>query len=263
MEPQLNSQSGGIGRVAAEQADGALDESVARTAAEDPLARFLIQHWQRILVVIGACVALFFAVSMFQDAARRRVESASDALLQTRSRLEELQSLQAKYDAEQDPGKRDELKKGVDEALRKLNFSAVTLSDSVGIYKELAPLYQGIAARAAGDRVAALAALGASQAWESKPVGSSTRFAAELSALTRAGIMLDDEGSYAEGRALLTALAQKGEVVAVSAALSLAETSSSIEEQQAARSVLEELSRRVPESSSRIEPELKRLAPRQ
>ena len=85
------------------------------------------------------------------------------------------------------------------------------------------------------------------------------RFTAELGAMIKARQLLDETSTVTEGRELLAALAERGEYVHVSAALSLARIAESSDERAVALEVLTGLLNRTPEQTELLTPEIERL----
>ena len=145
-----------------------------------------------------------------------------------------------------------------DLALRgdRLKQSTLVLSDALEPYKKLSALINTLAAKERGD-VATLKSLASQYSIDliTKAKGSD-RMVAELSALAVARALLDLPDGEKQGSDMLKALAEQGETVGISAALSLARLASSEDEKKQAQALLKNLSEKRPEQAALLKNEI-------
>lgn len=256
---------------------------VEKLFVEDPLLKFFSKHGKSVFWTIVIIGVVYYAKLQFEDTYRANMQEAAQSYAKVRAEFEvyldqeeELKKLRAAPTANEankkanekanekdnaalkpDPAKIEEQEKKLSETERKLKDFLKTLSDKHEPYNRLVPIYQAIIAAKKGDHTQVLAELKAFNWSDLSKVEASERLQLELAALMAARTMLDSD--YPQGRSLLTKLVEQGDVVHVSAAISLARVSETAEEKDQARSALNTLLARHPESREFLEEELKRL----
>ncbi len=243
------------------------DQTVQDTVAKDPLAQFVLHYWKQILVVLGGGVAAFLMANWFRDAhetSMRRSAAVYSTVHKTYSELltttQNIERTTKEKDGEEKTKKLENLSKQKESLSAKLDNALISLSDEREPYKSLVPLYRALSARVSGDAKAGDAKsireiLGDTD-FESSAVGSPARFYKELRVLTLARVLLDEEGNYSQGRALLAALAAKGSFVHTAAALALSRFSVTEEEKNEADKALNSVREAHPEDREIIDEEL-------
>lgn len=241
------------------------DPAIAQSLKEDPVLRFLKNHFREIAVVIAAVVAVSVARDRFQatraaslDEGAKLYSAVSEDLKSYRQILTDLRekeqtpptdkSKQEEYDKSL-----QELKTKRDQAATLLNDRLTALADQREPYRDFAPLYRALMATAEGKDQAGFSF---SDGWEQAE--GAERMIQESGALERARLLLDSSNP-SQGRALLTVLAERGQYVAVPAAASLARSSQDAAERAESRAVIEKIQQQHPEQQELLSAELVRL----
>lgn len=247
------------------------DPTVSRTISEDPVFKFLFKWWRQLLTLAVAAAVVFYGRQQFEQARLARMGEASDlyrrvaaefnnlSLIEQRLKQDRLQS-----DVDENAGAESgfsaaNLERQRQDSERRLKELLASLADTRRPYEGLSDLYKALLARFSGEAFKAGQLLAEAHGWEALKTGSAARFAAELKALALARILLDSESDYAQARSILKALAEKGELVNVSAAVSLSRISLGQEEKKEALQAIEKLIGQYPEQAALLDEEVARL----
>lgn len=254
------------------------DPAIAAAGRDDPIARFLVTNWKRMVTVLVAIGLGFVAYNAFTVTNNQKRASATELFNSIRdqyseivSKQEELISLKAeqaisgpepKTDAEKASSvtRIAELTKEVDGMRSKAKLMIASL-DSPKPFDTLARLYGGLLASRFGDFESAKSALVGTN-WEiaGRPE-SAERLVAEMATLGLAKSLLDSEQFVATGREYLWGLADRGETAAVPAASSLAAAVDSAEDKTKIRTTLATLKKRFPTQEKYLTEAAEKIAP--
>ena len=224
------------------EAAGSSEEAIRRTVSEDPLFVFIREWWRHMVAALVLVLAVVYAQQAFETTRQESLQRASDVFDNLRVEFGEL----------------SEMTEDVDQAKLDRLFSYVeALESERAPYNELASLYAGLIHLEQGDIESAGAYLDLKKWSEVSASNSSERFVGELGALALARAMLDqDEAEIESVRAALIDLAQNGEFVSISAALTLHRIAQNPEQIEVAKAIVEELSQKNPEQSNLLRDEL-------
>lgn len=248
------------------------DPVLAKGLDEDPLLDWLVKNYQYILLVIVALVAGNYVVDAFRASRENELRQAGDQYANVREEYEafaalrrEIRQLESKPDAKaegSDTAKKiSETSSKAKESRSKLNEYLTALGDARAPYDKIASLYQALVLIAEGDVAAARTVLSGLPRWEDEDSGSDERFYGELAAVALGRALIDDEKTYPEGRAILRSLTERGTVMNVSAATTLANISVTPEEKKEALESLRRLQDANPEQASLVKPAIDSLSP--
>ncbi|MDC0357529.1 hypothetical protein OAO01_01840 [Oligoflexia bacterium] len=266
---------------------GVLDGSaIAQTAGEDPVFKFLEKYWRPLLVIVLAVLAVSYVKQTFEDTYVTSMRRAADVYLNMQTEYttflaaqKEIKGVVQDQKLKQDkvreegaapddpaldaedakPSKHEELLERKERSLTKLKEYFKALEVEREPYRSIAKIYDGLVASASGDFTRAKVQLETFKWREFSGSNSTEGFFAELAAITLARVLLDDEKARAEGKALLTELAQQAQHVNVSASLTLARITESPEEQKQVIAILESLSKNNPEQSELLGEQIDKL----
>ena len=254
------------------------DPTLAQTAAEDPLFRFLNTHWKQVLLVVGALFAGYFGNQAFQETYRNsmkraaelfsglqtqvaQIKSQRDAIvgLSKEQQIKQADSKASEEDKKQAQKKLDDAQAELKQMQDRAQEMIVALADTRDPYDKLAQLYRAELAASGGDAKSALGYLQGASAWQDLKIEDRGRFFAESAAFNLSAMLLDQGEGRTKAFELLQQLSDQGSYLAVSAAQRLAQVASSAEERNTALSALQKVMERFPENSALLEPELQRL----
>lgn len=270
------------------------ETGISERIAEDPLLRFIGKYWQHVVFLVAACVIISYAFQAFQSTRENSLKTASERYARVRSEFTQLEQLdrdiaKLRIEVAKEPlassssqgvapagqggatvsekaTRLAEKEKKRGEAQARFDQTLQALADSKEPYKRIAKLYGILSQRlgGAGAPAGAVAAspldVGVLATWEqSGGPTSAERFFGELEALIVARALLDVPERLGEGVAALKALATRGSVARVSAAISLAQLAQSPNERAEARTLLEAIRTQQPEQSDQVRDEIARL----
>ena len=237
---------------------------VPEPQVEDPVAKFIWSNRKELTLTVLAALALFYVVHTFQDNRRTRMAEAADLFHGVQEQFEAFSQASVKL-AEQralTTVKAEDLKQqetSITEQRARLDQALRALADTDPPYTELAQLYRGLVARAAGETTEASALL-RGVTWKSFPAEASARLHGELGQLALGRLLLDDEGTRAEGVRTLTELAREGKFARVAAAVTLARIAGDESQKAEAKALLDAIVRDQPEQADLVKADLDRLA---
>ena len=235
----------------------------------DPIGEFLKKQWRPALIVVVLAFAAIYVRDTLRASHQVSLEASANSFFKAQEALEDfrkakktLAELEAKPLSKEKEKQLEEEKlrseASADLALRgdRLKQSTLVLSDALEPYKKLSALINTLAAKERGD-VATLKSLASQYSIDliTKAKGSD-RMVAELSALAVARALLDLPDGEKQGSDMLKALAEQGETVGISAALSLARLASSEDEKKQAQALLKNLSEKRPEQAALLKNEI-------
>ena len=254
------------------------DPYLERTFREDPLFAYIKRQWSNIIFAIFLVCLAIYGYGKFKDNTRRAYSEAADRLhrivniySQLESSREEIKGLETfKVPEGKTTEEADKLKKENQDKLatkqKELETSTIqfreglkVLADFPAPYPQLANLYSGLLARSEG-RINDMRTVLSSMGWEDKSQKLELRLVGELAALALARKNLEDADQVVSAKSKLATLAEKGEFVAVPAALTLARIAVTAEETAKAKGLLEAASVRAPKQSELVSPIIKELA---
>jgi len=238
-------------------------QALSRSAKEDPLFRWIEGNWRSIGLTILACAAVYYIVTVFKQTRTESMQRAGDLYIHVRQDYREYLTLNdkvatleqeagtpassagadsaAKLKAENDK-KISEAKESALAARQRLDQALRSLADAKQPYAGISAIYLELLARTDGK---------SSQNPGTWLASAAVRgdIGLELDALIRARGMLDADATYIAGRTLLKELATSSNYVATSAAISLAKVSTTAQEKEEAKQVVEALAKRQPEQA--------------
>lgn len=256
------------------------DPTLAQTAAEDPLFKFLSTHWKQVLLLIGAVLAGYFGNQSFQETYLSSMRRSGELFSNLQKQIDQIdieqgallslreEAKQKSADAAVSEAQKEEIAKNIKEKeqslikLQERSGEMITaLSDSREPYNELALLYRQLLQTRAANAASIAQLQPVRSDWENVDAKSAERFISEASAFNAAGLKLDRADSASQASETLKNLSKNGVYLHVPAALRLARIASTVEQRAEALIVLEELSTRMPEQSSVLQAEIARLKP--
>lgn len=233
--------------------------------AQDPVAEFLKARWRPILVAVLLVFAVLYIKSSLQESYQRSLSASADAFYKAQDALENLKTAKKalkeledktlptvaaeKEKAEKDrEAARTELKSREE----RMQQTIVILGDSMAPYSKLADLMKALVARESGDVQAIRGALGKYSPDTFGQLKGSDRFISELSLLALGRALLDSPDTEREGKNILVALAKKGEIAGVSAALTISRIAESEQDKKDAQALITDLAARYPEQAAAL-----------
>jgi hypothetical protein len=265
-------QSAGIGEVLPPESEDNIgkffgDPFAERTAKEDPVFRYISIHWRRIVTIVLAGVAAFYAYNIFHETRIASMQASGDAFMRVQREFDQFKDLQEQVAAAKSDNKSkddkakeelDKLEKSIPDSRRRLEESLRALGNMRQPYPELAKVYSGLlSARAGGvTEQGAIDPLAWQRITDTK---SQDRLLAEVSAFGWARSQMDNESKLPDTRRLLKDLAQQGAYVHVAAGLSLSALALTDSERKEALDVLQSILAAHPEQDALLKDEIARL----
>jgi len=234
------------------------DPALAQAVSDDPLFRGLAKNWRQIVVVIAAVLFGSFAWNRFQETKDERLGDyselytrASDQLADVAEKSKNLAELKASLLTMDDASrtKITEAEKVLSESQSRLEDTVKSLGDTGEPYANFVPLYRGLAASLSGDAATATKLLQTDDWRTAEARGRAAQFAAELSALARARVLVDSDTTFSEGFALLRDLSLTSKYVYAGAVVSLQRVAQTAEQKSDAASVLDQVRTSKPEQA--------------
>jgi hypothetical protein len=235
------------------------DPAIAAAAQNDPFARWVVQHWRTIVVVLLAIGASMLGYNRFttvavekRSAATAVLNSVQESYHQLVTKEESLVTLRAEEAAQADAGEKakitakiDTTSKEVDQLKDKVTLMVESL-DSAAPFNTLKELYRGLLAARLKNYDKTRDAL-ANATWEQ--VGepeSSERFMAEILSFGLARALIDSDAHRALAREQLVKLAERGSFAAVPSAKTLLMIAASEPEKAQAQQLADALRAKYP-----------------
>lgn len=262
-----------------------LDPALAN-AAQDPLLGYFVKRWRPILLVIVAVFAGAYIRQTFRNSYELSLGQSADGFSKVRTEYAEMRAHEAriltlrdeekkaaakenKDEKKEDATKREEaakkrteeiasLEKKISENRERLNQFVRAMGETEEPYKTIAKVYQGLIAGDAGD-LAGMKSAYAGLKFDPSLGDSTDGFYRELASIALARKLLDSPDGAAEGKEMLSNLAEKGSYVNVSAALTLAHIAVSDDDKKKTAEQLLKLVTAHPEQAKFLESEIKRL----
>lgn len=233
------------------------DPALARQTS-DPVAEFIKRQWRPLLVTVVLAFALVYVRDTFRESRQRGIEEGANALFESQEALKQLREsvkkvgqLKAKTVlADADKKELEAAEADLKTRTDRINQTLTILGESVAPYSGLANIIGGLAAHDRGELSAVENYLGKYPLETFDKLKGAPRLEAELGLITYARSLLDFPNSEQKARAILIALAQKGETVAVTAALTLLHIASTDQDKQQAQEIVNVLSAKFPEQAS-------------
>ncbi len=255
------------------QPDIFADPTLTAPGADDPFAVFISTYWKKLLAVLLAAGVIFYGYNAFQDT--RNASQARAADLYSRVRVSYQETIKLEEDFQKaktalaevkgaaDAPERVEAQKLLDESkakftdsLAKLKQVVQALGDTREPYAKIAGIYSQLLERLVAETEGRKATVMAGEDFTKLAADSNERFIAELNAVVRARVMLEDDATYEEGKNLLKSLAKSGSFVRVAAASSLAHLVRNPEEKKETAALLQQIIAEQPEQADLLEKDL-------
>jgi hypothetical protein len=233
------------------------DPNISAAAQGDPVAKFIAQNYKPILITLIAVALGMLAYNSFKATAEAKRAAATQLFTEIREnyvgivqKQDELMKAKsavpaddkAKADAQQ---KTEALQRDIDQLRQKTKLMIDSL-DSPKPFDLLARLYGGLIAARFKEYDAVNAAL-TNITWQTVGrAGSPERFVAELATLGLAKALLGSDKDRGAAREALVSLAERGEFAAVQAVMALASSSSTPDDQNQARTLIDTVRQRFP-----------------
>lgn len=241
------------------------DPALARET-RDPIADFLKSQWRPLFVGILLIFAVIYVKNTMQESYQRGLETSADALFKAQEAFDgfkeakkKVAELEAKPLSTDAKAKETELKDreaaltDLKSREERMQQTLAVLGDSKAPYNKIADLFKLLIAHERGDVSAMRTALG-QYSTESLPrLKGADRFVGELSLIALGRALLDTPETGAEGKRILIALAKQGEIVAVSAALTVSRIASTDDEKKEAQALIAELALKNPEQAAALQ----------
>lgn len=249
----------------ADEHDIYTDPALARET-RDPIADFIKAQWRPIFVGVLLIFAILYVKNTMQESHQRGLEASADALFKTQEAFasfkeaqKKVKELEAKPLSTDTKAKEKELEdrgaaqndlRSKDERMQQ---TLAVLGDSKAPYNKIADLMKLLVAHEKGDVSAMRTALGKYSTESLPKLAGPDRFVAELSLIALGRALLDTPETEAEGRNILIALAKQGQVVGVSAALTISRIASTEDQKKEARALIADLTARNPEQAAALQ----------
>ncbi len=243
------------------------DPAIARAMVEDPLFRWLNNSWKPVLTVVVAVVLGSYAWSQFKQTEQARFAEYAELYQRGGQQFEEVQEKAKELSQlrassvvmdEATQKKLSELEQGLAQSRLRLQDTLAALGDTGAPYVNLAQLYRGLSEATAGDNDKAIATLEIGE-WKQAAGSGAPDIAAELAALARARVLVDQEETFKQGWSVLKELATSSKFVFAGAMVTLSRVARNDEERAEASEVLRQVREQHPEQAELLEQAVSRL----
>lgn len=191
--------------------------------AEEELQKLFsfVGQWSReLLTALAIAAVVFFAIKFFKEADLRQQKASAQKFSDVRETYGELAAAVTTRDKTTGDAAKKEQEK-VDAAKNKLTEQLKVLGDAREPYKSLGALYQALMLQRTGDVEGAKAIVAGMNIDQVLAKPDSNNLSVELTAITLARTLLDNDASYKDGWNLLVTLASKGQFAQVQAVKTL------------------------------------------
>lgn len=249
------------------------DPAIVEAGKNDPFIRFISQNWRLLLAALIAVGLGIVGYSQMTETALQKRVDATRALRGVQEAYQEIveqrevrataeKERQAATDDKTRTEAAERAKKSADNAKQQEErlLAKIVELETVPSFAVFAGLYRGLVAAERADFGAVQAALGANS-WETAgTVGSPERASAELVSLGLAKALSDSDQHLDLAKSALKSLAERGDFAAVRAADALAALTTTPEEKEQAKAIIQALQTRMPTQQKLLVAALERLS---
>lgn len=256
MEPQNTPQQGTQKPTSLRVLDGQTE------LAEEDLIRLgeFFSKWGReILIAVAVAVAIFLVTKFLRETDAKQRKIASSKYEEARGTFSELKSAvaaQAGAKAEEASAKAQ----NVETVKAKLTEQLKVLHDAKEPYRSIADVYQALSFNLTGDAVAAKKLLAELDLNAKLSDPKADTMFIEFASINLGRALIDSPESFTDGWKVLITLTEKAKYVSTNAAIVLADVARTPEERAQAKSALDALAARAPESQEMLKASIKRLS---